>query len=480
MLERLADAYMGPRDGGWTVVRWRGRDILVTASGVTLSSGWILKQDGSLTWTATRPEPCPGPRRWVAHVNGKDPRFWSLDRWECARTCPGTGFLVCCAALTEWGDLLRPTPSGERSRIMRRGRGSRPGLSCWKPAFLPLYPAWAQEAYWLLVDTQRACCMVATALKTGLQVHLLKPSGGYRPLTMLEDSFKAIEGPVTRRKLDVRSRLSVGDVYSGANLAGESGRRAASEVLYLDVLVCEDSCVHNLPLARVPADYEKFYNTIQMVVVDAVEQCRGVPDDARRFLMEVFGDVKVLVETRWGVTDTVSVTRGVPQGSISGGEASKPSQDPILRLRDSSAAHYLTSAGRRVVCVVYVDDSEHYGSGARDLVLIIQELGHGSVATGIGFSWIKFSAYASDWDAARGAAEAGLAALEADGVRATGWNIWEGGTTTQLVPRSYLETEEKLLGKRGCIADRHSLARHDMCTALPPAQRIGAETRLLG
>ena len=73
-----------------------------------------------------------------------------------------------------------------------------------------------------------------------------------------------------------------------------------------------------------------------------------------------------------------------------------------------------------------------------------------------------------------------VAALEADGVRATGWNIWEGGTTTQLVPRSYLETEEKLLGKRGCIADRHSLARHDMCTALPPAQRIGAETRLLG
>ena len=35
--------------------------------------------------------------------------------------------------------------------------------------------------------------------------------------------------------------------------------------------------------------------------------------------------------------------------------------------------------------------------GLRDLAVILSELGAGSVATGIGFSWRKFWAYASDW-----------------------------------------------------------------------------------
>ena len=46
----------------------------------------------------------------------------------------------------------------------------------------------------------------------------------------------------------------------------------------------------------------------------------------------------------------------------------------------------------------FVDDTEHYGSGARDRAIIMRELSLGSVATGIGYTWPKFTAFATDWN----------------------------------------------------------------------------------
>eukprot|EP00972_Heterocapsa_arctica_P005835 861758-Heterocapsa_arctica.AAC.1 len=115
---------------------------------------------------------------------------------------------------------------------------------------------------------------------------------------MLEESFKAVEGPVARRQVSARQSLPDGAVYSAANLASEAGRSAAHEVLYLDALVCEDSSRHGRPLCRVPADYEKFFNTIELPEVDAVMQARGLPDPARRLLVDAFSDMRVSVETR--------------------------------------------------------------------------------------------------------------------------------------------------------------------------------------
>ena len=124
---------------------------------------------------------------------------------------------------------------------MQHSKLSRPGPSYWKIAFLVFFPEWAQEAHWDFTDTQRACGIIAAASKMAVQVHLDKPSGGVRPLTMLEESFKAIEGPVARRKTEARRLWPDGTVYPPFNLAGEVAKRAASEVLYIDALVCEDA-----------------------------------------------------------------------------------------------------------------------------------------------------------------------------------------------------------------------------------------------
>ena len=67
-----------------------------------------------------------------------------------------------------------------------------------------------------------------------IQVHLDKASGGVRPLTMLEESFKAIEGPVAHRKTKARRAWPDGTVYQPFNVAGEVNKRAAPEVLNTD------------------------------------------------------------------------------------------------------------------------------------------------------------------------------------------------------------------------------------------------------
>ena len=93
-----------------------------------------------------------------------------------------------------------------------------------------IFLEWAQEAYWDFIDSQRASGIIAAHTKIAVQVNLDKPSGGVRPLTMLEESFKAIDGPVARRKIKARHAWPDGTVYQPFNFAGEIAKRAAREV----------------------------------------------------------------------------------------------------------------------------------------------------------------------------------------------------------------------------------------------------------
>ena len=140
---------------------------------------------------------------------------------------------------------------------MQHSKLSRPGPSYWKAAFLAFFQEWAQEAYWDFMDIQKASGIIAAPTKMAVQVNLDKPSGGVKPLTMLEKSSKAIEGPVARRKTQARNAWRDGTVYQPFNLAGEVAKRAAPEVLYTDALVREDAMKYNWEFCRTPADYKK-------------------------------------------------------------------------------------------------------------------------------------------------------------------------------------------------------------------------------
>ena len=114
--------------------------------------------------------------------------------------------------------------------------------------------------------------------------------------------------------------------------------------------------------------------------------------------------------------------------------------------------------GRHVRAAGFVDDTGHYGGGALDFAVIMRELSLGSIAAGIGFAWPKFTAFATDRDKA--VRSIGYP-FSPTGIHASGWNIWNGGIVNAVVPRAELDTIEKLVGKRGSIRDRHTLAAAD-------------------
>ena len=111
-----------------------------------------------------------------------------------------------------------------------------------------------------------------------------------------------------------------------------------------------------------------------------------------------------------------------------------------------------------------MDDIEHYGNGLSDLPPILGSFALGSEASGVGFAWSKFSAFASDWDSALPAIQDPR--IHQNGATVTSWDIWAGGLQHYTLPRSQVDHVDTLLGKRGTVADRHTLAAQDLVTKL--------------
>ena len=451
--------------GPWTRCVFQGHEVQCLMEEEIRIQIWRFRRVGGL-WEGRLLGPCEGPVQYVVHVNGQPLHRWTLQHWLAIPQQAAHCLLLLRPSAQTTPSCLDPLTEYERSRWLSKMSSSRPGPSGWKLCYLHFYPSWVQDIFWLSLDTQRAIGSVAPSLKTAVQVNMPKPKGGWRPLTMLEEAFKAIEGPVTHRLVSARASLPAGSVYSAWNRAYEPGQSAASDVLYLDVQVCEDSLAHHLPLARVPADFEKFFNTVNLHQVDAVQQARGLPDSIRQFYQAAFQGLTIQVDTRWGPSDPVHCHRGVPQGAVSSPELSKPAQDPLLRLRESSPACYISSAGRRVPMAGYVDDAEHYASGARQLPRLLQDLSRGSLLTGIGFAWDKFHAFATDWDIVAATPQGQAAGFTPEGIPVSGYDIWTGEELTATLPRAKDTDEELLLGKRGTYLDRHSAATEDLMLKL--------------
>ena len=458
-LAPMARAILEP--GPWRLIRWRGADLRFLSQRSVALNGWIVSHtDG--TWRLCRPGPCAGQSLDIKCIGKFPPAEWTMDHFWTHRQRDLELFFVALAP-NQFADIsvLQPTSDAERQYWARKMRWSRPGRSGLKLAFLPLFPQWIRDLFWELLDTQRQLALVTEDNKRALQINLPKSTGGWRPLTMMEESFKAIEGPVTSRLSAGRARLPLGDFYSLTNLAYERRQSATADVLYTDCIVTEDAMRTGAPFVRIPSDYEKFFNSVEFVEIDAMQLARGTPDMARRFFTDAFQGISVAIQTRWGETPDVEYQRGVPQGTISSPELSKPAQEPILRMREASTAQYQTRHGARAGVTAYADDAQHYGAGVRQLPRILRELGHGSLVSAVGFSWPKFSVYASDYDDMVETPWALEHGVETDGVAVTGYDIWTGREIIAKLPRSHADQGEKLLGKRGTISDKHTLAAQD-------------------
>ena len=118
----------------------------------------------------------------------------------------------------------------------------------------------------------------------------------------------------------------------------EVAKRATSDVLNTDALVCEDAIRYKKDFCRTPTDYKKYYNAIQTAACEAVEECMGVPTDATVVTAEAFSGLSLVIETRWGLSPPINPNRGFVYGFVFGPEQAKRAQSPILALRAASKA----------------------------------------------------------------------------------------------------------------------------------------------
>ena len=177
---------------------------------------------------------------------------------------------------------------------------------------------------------------------------------------MLEESFKAIEGPVARRKTEARHAWPDGTVYQPFNFAGEIAKRAAPEVLYTDALGCEGAMKYHREFCSTPTDYAKI---LQCYTNRVLRSCGGMHGSPCRSHRHHRGGILWSFyrhRNQMGVYFLIVPNKGFVQGSVSGPEQAKPAQSLILSIRAVIKAFYTTFRGRKVHAAGFADDTEHY------------------------------------------------------------------------------------------------------------------------
>ena len=291
----LANAFLAP--GPW-LISLSPHAVTPISDQRLIAGSWVLTVERDC-WFATRPAPCPGPRLKVIALGDTPYMHLTMDHFT---RNSNQGPLILRAQEKPDYTLVRPVSPEEQQFLLAKFRPSRPGPSGWKVCYIEAFPPDVQQLYWQCLDLLRMIGTVPPSLQHATQIHLPKPSGGWRPLSMLEESFKAVEAVVASRLAVQRDPWHSDAPFSRFNRAYSKGVAAAPEVLCLDCLVCEDAQRSGRPLLHVPADYEKFFNILQLAEVDALQQGRGVPDSVRRLHHAMFSNMRAQLSTRSGLT----------------------------------------------------------------------------------------------------------------------------------------------------------------------------------
>ena len=186
---------------------------------------------------------------------------------------------------------------------------------------------------------------------------------------------------------------------------------------------------------------------MQRAAIDAVEEARGVPPEARDPLQATQHVLKVRIPTNWGDTTPVQTERGALQGMGCAPEASKPGQDAKLRLRENSAHKYTTHHGREVAAGAYADDGRHYTDGAASAQRAQQELSVGGAFSGNSANAAKSFIYASDYDEHCSTARGRCCGFRPNGLTVTTADVYSGNPVTDIIPRATLDTPDKFFCK---------------------------------
>ena len=166
--------------------------------------------------------------------------------------------------------------------------------------------------------------LVSHWLKKALLTWILKPNGGLRGLSLLEELLKAVEATLTRRlEATIRSHPQ-GRVLASSNVGFQKGRGASLALDGTADFWDEARQRSDVPMAHIPWDYVTYFDRIDLTVPDAVKKARGVPENAARLFTEIHGTSATLTAlTPWGPTPPVERVIGAHQGGCSAPFASE-------------------------------------------------------------------------------------------------------------------------------------------------------------
>ena len=231
--------------------------------------------------------------------------------------------------------------------------------------------------------------IVPAAAKTGTVVHLPKPDGGLREITLFEEISKALDGLIVARIEKMRMQHPEGHVLSSMNIAYESGRDAAISI-DADEAVWKDAEWSEKPLADLTFDYWSWFPRIQPLVTDASLMAKGFPPELGEWFAEVDAGQQVRFRTPWGVSPGIPRRIGYGQGLASAAWRSKLPQDPLLRVLEQHGAKYEFAprlrAGEPVTLTgkAYSDDARTWAPGWEGLETNCKLISFAAPRLGIG------------------------------------------------------------------------------------------------
>eukprot|EP00854_Cymbomonas_tetramitiformis_P010054 gene10054-11896_t len=249
------------------------------------------------------------------------------------------------SAPVRWGDVTRRLSDTEWNSLISGGQGTAaPGLSVMKLNFLRFFPREIQECFRELIDTMLALRLIPFILKRVRIVCIPKtPKPGHRPLSMVEELFKVVEGTLFAR-------------------------------------------------------LEDWFDKLPRKTAIASMVAKGFPPEAVELTAKCYSGMCTCISTQWGDTDFFKRdgSNGLMQGGVGSPNVSKHAQDPAMRALGNRAHAYVTATayGTKVALVAFNDDVSNYDDGTPAATAELESItGLVLPMMCIGVAWTKAIAY---------------------------------------------------------------------------------------
>lgn len=227
---------------------------------------------------------------------------------------------------------------------------------------------------------------VPSALLRTKLILLPKPTGGERGISLMEEMVKALDALLYRRIMHaVKADKLMSDFLSPANRAYKRGT-SCSDILLAHSCIKEDAVHGKSPLVTMMMDLAKFFDTVQLDVVEAVLRIKKAPDKVIAMIRALYHESDITVHCQYGATAPIRRSIGIHQGSALSCLLCLLALEPYLRYMESIKGidAYITTEGEVALTRAFCDDVCEYAGSVQGLQRRIQLAAPVLEACGIG------------------------------------------------------------------------------------------------